>query len=287
MIGVCQQVTRIGLRLMSPIDNVAFPKSPGKELAMRGNLTSKKSNSRVRTLAAIDAVEVKVTIRPDQELRAGREMELNEDTAEVRVIYFYDTSTLDLFDAGIALRARLVKGDDDDSTVKFRPVDAAKISDEWKELKGFKLEADCVGKQVVCSASLTVIQKRNEIDDVTKGRRPIVKLFSNEQERFLREFYGRPVDFERLCVMGPIRVLRWKLEHKDFPHELTVEEWRLPNGDDLVEASIKTSPDEALQARKDFEKHLKSIGLDPKGAQQTKTRTALRYFAEEHQKARR
>jgi hypothetical protein len=236
-------------------------------------------------MAGIDAVEVKVTIKPDQELRAGRAMELNEDTAEVRIIYFYDTPTLDLFDAGVALRARLAKGDDDDSTVKFRPVDAANISNEWKRLKGFKLEADCVGKRVVCSASLTAIQKRDEIDEVAKGRRPIVKLFSNEQERFLGEFYGKPVDFEKFCVMGPIRVLRWKLEHKNFPHELTLEEWRLPDGDDLVEASIKTSPDEALQARKEFDKHLKSFGLDPTGAQETKTRTALRYFAKAHQKA--
>jgi hypothetical protein len=234
----------------------------------------------------IDAVEVKVTIRPDQELRAGRALELNEDTADVRVIYFYDTPTLDLFDAGVALRARLVKGDDDDSTVKFRPVDAAKISNEWKQLKGFKLEADCVGKRVVCSASLTVIQKRDEIDEVAKTRRPIVKLYSNEQERFLREFYGKSVDFAKLCVMGPIRVLRWKLEHKSFPHELTVEEWRLPDGDELVEASIKTSPDAAPEAWKEFEKHLKSFGLDTKGAQETKTRTALRYFAKAHQKAK-
>jgi hypothetical protein len=131
-----------------------------------------------------------------------------------------------------------------------------------------------------------VIQKRDEIDDVAKSRRPIVKLFSNEQERFLSEFYGRRVDFEKLCVMGPIRVLRWKLEHKNFPHELTLEEWRLPNGDDLVEASIKTSPEEALQAWKEFHEHLKSFGLDPKGAQETKTRTALRYFAKAHQKAK-
>jgi hypothetical protein len=86
--------------------------------------------------------------------------------------------------------------------------------------------------------------------------------------------------------MGPIRVLRWKLDPKNFPHELTIEEWRLPDGDDLVEASIKSSPDEAPQAWKDFEKHLRSFGLDTKGAQETKTRTALRYFAKAHQKAK-
>jgi len=34
-----------------------------------------------RALAMMDAVEIKVTIRPDQELRAERAMEVNEDTA--------------------------------------------------------------------------------------------------------------------------------------------------------------------------------------------------------------
>ena len=42
------------------------------------------------TAAAMDAAEIKVTIRPDQELRALRALELNEDTAEVRILYFYE-----------------------------------------------------------------------------------------------------------------------------------------------------------------------------------------------------
>jgi hypothetical protein len=238
-------------------------------------------------MAAMDAVEIKVTVRPDQELRAERSMELNEDSADVRVIYFYDTPRLDLFRAGVALRARLVKGDDDDSTVKFRPVDAGAIPEEWKECEGFKLEADCVGPRVVCSASLTVVQKRDEIDQVAKGKRPIHRLFSKEQERFLSDFYKGKVDFEKLRVMGPIRVLRWKSEHDDFPHELTTEEWRLPDGDDLVEVSIKVPPGQAGRAQKAFDRHLRKLGLDPEGAQETKTRTALGYFAKELRKGTR
>jgi hypothetical protein len=104
-------------------------------------------------------------------------------------------------------------------------------------------------------------------------------LFSSDQERFLREFHKGPVGFGKLRVMGPIRVLRWKPKHETFPHELTLEEWRLPNGDELVEVSIKAPPNEALQARKEFATHLRELGLDPEGAQDTKTRTALEYFA--------
>lgn len=228
--------------------------------------------------AGLDAVEIKVTIRPDQELRAVRAMEVNEDTADVRLIYFYDTMDLALFNAGVALRARLVKGDPDDSTVKIRSNDIASKVPHWQQLEGFKLEADWVGDRVVYSASLTEEQRRDEIEEVAKGERAIHKLFSREQERFLDEFHGKPMNFGELQVMGPIRVLRWRLEHKNFPHELTVEEWRLPNGDDLVEVSIKVPPAKAPQARLAFEKHLGKFGLDPQGAQETKTRTALAYF---------
>jgi hypothetical protein len=232
-----------------------------------------------RTFAGMDAVEIKVTIRPDQELRAVRAIQVNEDTADVRLVYFYDTPDLDLFEAGVALRARLIKGDADNSTVKFRSKEIAALSPEWKQLKGFKLEADWVGDRAVFSASLTYPQKRDEIDEVATGKRTIDKLFSKDQERFLREVYESPVDFAELHVMGPIRVLRWKLKQAGFAHEITVEEWRLPNGEDLVEVSIKAPPGKAAQARKEFDKHLTDLGLDPQGAQETKTRTALEYFA--------
>jgi hypothetical protein len=228
---------------------------------------------------AVDAVEIKVTIRPDQELQALRELKLDEDSAEVRVIYYYDTPALELFNAGLTLRARLVKGEDDDSTVKRRPIEADKISPQWREKDGFKLEADAIGTRVVTSASLTALQKRDEIDKVAEGKRPIEKLFSKEQTRFIEEFHPTPVDFSKLMVLGPIRVLRWKTRHKNFPHDLTSEEWRLPDGTDLLEVSIKVPTDDAQKAGPLFTSHLKEIGLDPEGAQETKTRTALEFFA--------
>ena len=243
------------------------------------NPTHEDSRSGVSAFTLTDAVEIKVTIRPDQELRAERAMQIDEDTANVRLIYFYETPNLDLFNAGIALRARLIKGDADNSTVKFRSDKIEMVAPEWYRAEGFKVEADWVGDHAVYSVSLTNEQKRDEIEQVADGERAIEKLFSKEQERFLREIYKGSVEFEQLRVMGPIRVLRWRLKHAGFPHRLTVEEWRLPNGDDLVEVSIKVPPAEAAQARKAFEDHLETLGLDPKGAQETKTRTALEFFA--------
>lgn len=241
--------------------------------------TDQSSRSGVSAFHWTDAVEIKVTIRPDQELRAERALEVDEDTADVRTIYFYETPDLDLFSAGIALRARLIKGDADNSTVKFRSDEIELVPPEWYRSEGFKIEADWVGDRAVYSASLTEDQKSDDIEDVAKGERPIEKIFSRDQERFFTELYKGPVAFGELRVMGPIRVLRWKLKHPNFAHQLTVEEWRLPDGNDLVEVSIKVPPAEAPQARKAFENHLETLGLNPQGAQETKTRTALKYFA--------
>ena len=104
-----------------------FHLAPWLQAMNRASGLERSSRMNKITMAAMDAVEIKLTIRPDQELR-GRALELNEDTADVRLIYFYDTPDLDLFNAGVVLRARLVKDDADDSTVKFRPVEASKIS---------------------------------------------------------------------------------------------------------------------------------------------------------------
>ena len=168
-------------------------------------------------MASMDAVEIKLTIRPDQELLAERAMEVTEDTADARRVYFFDTSDLDLFKAGVVLRARLVTDGDDDSTVKLRAMEAASVSEDWRGSKGFKLEADWVRDHVVCSASLTALQRRDEIDDVAKGNRAIGKLFSNDQERFLSAFYEGEVDFSGLRVMGPVRVLRGSQSTKALP----------------------------------------------------------------------
>jgi hypothetical protein len=77
-------------------------------------------------------------------------------------------------------------------------------------------------------------------------------------------------------------VLRWKTRHKGFPYDLSSEEWRLPDGTDLLEVSIKVKPEEAEKGQAALASHLTTLGLDPAGAQETKTRTALEYFARVH-----
>lgn len=228
--------------------------------------------------SAIKAVEIKVTVRADQELRALRAFKVDEDTAEVRLIYFYDTPRLELFDGGVVLRSRLVKGDEDDTTVKIRPVTPSKVPSRWLSVSGFKIEADRTGRKAVKSASLTQRRKRSEIEAVADGKDPVAGLFSEAQIALIKDVSKCRVEFDELKPLGPIRVLCWQTAHKGFPHEMTIEEWRLPDGEDLVEVSIKVRPDQDAEAKRRFDEHLTELGIDPTGAQQTKTRAALEYF---------
>jgi hypothetical protein len=242
------------------------------------------SRSRVTDAAAFDAttegaerVEIKVTVLDQEEGKAGQALGLDVARAEDRSIYFFDTPQLDLYKAGVVLRARQIEGAPDDSTVKIRSVDPTTVDRQWVE--GFKLEADVVGDKVVRSASLTVEQRKNEIQKVLEKKREISKLYSPEQERFLAVFHAEAVDLDDLAVMGPIPALCREVEHPGMTYKVTAERWRLPDGTDLVELSIKCPREEAAVARKIFEGFLVGLGLDPHGAQETKTKRALTCFA--------
>jgi hypothetical protein len=194
---------------------------------------------------AIQVVEVKITAQVDNEALVRAALERSGEEPEHRKVYFFDTASLRLFDAGVVLRARVVRGDADDSTVKLRPVDPARLDAAWKQTDGFELELDGVGERLICSAKLSVGQRREEIDQVAAGRRPLRKLFSAAQEQLVGEHGPGAVGWEDLVVLGPVAVRKWKVEPEGFGDEIVAEEWTLPDGSDLIELSIKVPPSRA------------------------------------------
>jgi hypothetical protein len=238
-----------------------------------------RPSSSDRQFSAVTGVEIKMTVRGDQEMKAVRLFRLDRGTAEERSIYFFDAKKLTLFDNGLILRARQLKDGADDSTVKMRPVDPGKVAHEWNLEDGFKLEADVIGPKIVRTASLGHPRKRGEIKDVAGGHRKIRELFSKRQEDFIETFVPIAVALGDLHVLGPIEALRWQFKVPKLQSEMTAEEWHIPDGTDLLELSIKVKPDEALKARDEFEKFLRDAGIANEGVQEAKTRVALKFFA--------
>lgn len=239
--------------------------------------TVSRAGQVARATAGAEAIEVKVTVVDQHEEMALNKFGLKRKSGERRRIFFYDTQTLSLYKKGICLRARETD-DDCDSTVKIRPVVPKRVGDKWGKKNGFKVEADAVGEKVICSASFTTAQKPKEIGAVASGGRPIAKLFSGEQEEFLKEMAPFQIDFATLVPLGPVEVVRWKFRNDGIPYELCAEEWRLPDGRDVIEISIKAKRAEAAAAQAALEGFLAELGIAPETRQQTKTRTALEYF---------
>jgi hypothetical protein len=227
---------------------------------------------------AIGAVEIKISARVEDEDTVLAALKKAGEEPERRTVYFFDTPALDLFDAGMVLRARKIKGDDDDSTVKLRPVVPSSIGASWMKTDGFEVEMDRVGENEVISAKLNAVQREGELDDAVSGAKGLRSLFSADQERLVAEFAPRSIEWDALVAMGPIAVKKWKTEWDDFAHEVTVERWELPDGSDLVELSIKVEPGEASAAYDEFLAGLEAQGLTLDDDQQTKTRGAFTYF---------
>ena len=227
---------------------------------------------------SIGAIEIKITAQARDEDAVRTALDTADIESERREIWFYDTPDLDLFEAGLVLRARLIHGGADDSTVKLRPVGPGSLGEHWKDTPGFEIELDAVGEEAICSAKLSVDQDRGEIAAVAAGRRPIKALFSKAQERLVDEYWGRDVAWDGLTAFGPVAVRKWEFTPKGFDNEITVEEWVLPDDSDLVELSVKSPPGEAGAAGDAFLGFLSKRGFDTEGDQQTKTRSALRYF---------
>jgi uncharacterized protein YjbK len=228
---------------------------------------------------AVESVEIKLTVRADQEQMVHSALEREDVEPEKRQVYFFDTDNLDLYESGLVLRARKVQDDTDNTTVKLRPVVPADIGERWKRLAEFSIEMDAMGEKLVCSAKLDSEQEGGEIDSVMEGKTDQRKLFTSDQEELIREFGPGGVDWDQIHPLGPVDTRKYELEMDELDHEVTVEIWVLPDGSDLVELSIKVAPDEAEDAGRDLREFLTSQGFDVGGDQQTKTRAALNFFS--------
>ena len=195
-------------------------------------------------------------------------------------MYFYDTPELALFAKDLVLRARVTDGDDDDSTVKLRPLPLPDIPARWSATDGVRIELDVVGKKQVPSAKLDGEPDRGEIEQVEHGALELSKLFTKAQEALVADELPSGTSLNDLAVLGPVDARKWDLPPETFPHKLSVEEWSLPDGTHFIELSFKVAPDEAQSAERAFHALLDRLEIGHDGDPDPKTPKVLRFFAE-------
>jgi hypothetical protein len=227
-----------------------------------------------------DSVELKLTV-PDAHHRSTIvALGLDPLEAQIRLVSFFDTPELALNKHGLVVRARRVKGREDDSVVKLRPVAPDDIPEHLRRSPSMVVELDAMPGGYVCSASMKArLSGTTDVKRCMAGKRRISKLFSKQQRAFFAAHAPAGLELDDLTLLGPIFVLKSSFAPADLGRKLVTEMWLYPDGSRIVELSTKCAPTEMFEVVAESRAFMARRGIDLTGEQQTKTATALNYFA--------
>ena len=230
-------------------------------------------------LKGADSAELKLTVPDSEQGSAVAVLGMDPLEAQIRQVYFFDTPDLRLNKQGVVVRARRVQQRDDDSVVKLRPVVPDDLPSGLRKSKNLVVEVDAMPGGYVCSASLKGTPGAGGVKAVATGERPVRKLFSKEQQAFYTAHAPEGIGLDDLTILGPINLMKLKFSPRGYNRRLVAELWLYPDGSRILELSTKCTPAEAFDVAAETRAFLSSQGLDLSGEQQTKTKTALEFYA--------
>jgi hypothetical protein len=235
----------------------------------------------LRLIGGADSVELKLTV-PHADRRSTVEaLGLDPLDSVLRQVFFFDTPGLDLESAGLVVRARRTQGKPDDSVVKLRPVVPDELPAEIRAEPAFGVEVDAMPGGFVCSGSFKGVVKNDRVRQTIAAGGPVDSLFTKAQRGFFEANAPDGVGFDDLAILGPVHVLKVKFNPEGYERRLVVELWMYPDDSQILELSTKCAPGEAFEVAARSRAFLHERGVDLTGEQQTKTRTALEFFARE------
>jgi len=228
-----------------------------------------------------DSVELKLTVPEGAQRSAIQALRMDPLEAQIRQVFFFDTPDLALQSAGVVVRARRVQRKGDDSTVKLRPVIPHDLPEDLRADAAFNVEVDAMPGGFVCSGTLKGTPRQGSILGHVHEGTPVRKMFSKAQRAFFAEHAPEGVALDDLQVLGPIFVLKLKWEPEELDRRLVAEVWLYPDGSRILELSTRCTTNEAFEVAAEARAFLTERGVELGGEQQTKTRTALEFFAKE------
>jgi hypothetical protein len=240
----------------------------------------------LRLLRGVDSVELKVSVHDADRRSAVAALDIDPLDAQIRQVTFFDTPDLVLDQQGVVLRARRVQGRSADSVVKLRPVVPEEIPSDVRRSPDFGVELDAMPGGYMCSGAMKASHEDLVVKEVMAGRRPVHKVFSKVQRALFAQHAPAGLELDDLSALGPINVVKLKMRPEAFGRRLVAELWSYPDGSRLLELSTKCDPTEAFQVAAETRAFLAGLGIDLSAVQQTKTRTALEFYAQELDGAR-
>lgn len=235
----------------------------------------------VGLLKEVDSVELKLTIPEVAQFTAVRALGLDPLQAQLRQVFFLDTPDLMLDKLGLVVRARRSQKKGDDTVVKLRPVVPSEMPASLRGSPDFGIELDASPKGYVVSGSLKGVPARADVRSAVTGATPLRKVFSKEQRALFAQRAPDGLTIDDLSILGPLLVMKLKSTHEGFGRRIVNELWLYPDGSRILEVSTKCEPSEAFQVAAEARSFLSGRGIDLGSKQQTKTRTAMQYFAKQ------
>ena len=233
----------------------------------------------VELIKDADSVELKLTVPEPDQRSTVHALGLDPLEAQIRQVFFFDTPALALDRQGLVVRARRSQKKPDDTVVKLRPVVPSELPRALRRSPSFGVEVDASPWGFVCSGSMKGEPAAGSVRSTIAGGKSIRKLFSKEQRELFAAHAPDGVALDDLTVLGPIFVLKLKSTFADFDGRMVAEMWLYPDGARILELSTKCEPAAAFDAAAKTRAFLASRGVNLDGEQQTKTRTALEFFA--------
>jgi hypothetical protein len=249
------------------------------ESAERQRLSDAQLTELFKLIKGSKTVELKLTVPDNARYATLQALEIDPLDAEIRQVLFFDTPELDLNKAGVVTRARRIQGGGGDTVIKLRPVVPDALPDDVRNSQSVGVEVDAMPGGFVCSASYKGQAADGDIRAVMAKQRPVRKLFSKEQRAFYQAHAPEGLGLDDLALLGPVTIFKLKFAPKGFGRRMVAELWNYPDGTRLLELSTKCQPNEAFQVATEARLFLTGHGVDLGGEQQTKTKTALDYFA--------
>ncbi len=249
--------------------------------APRSALPDDELQRLIALIKDVDSVELKLTVPEPAQLSTARALGLDALQAQIRQVFFFDTPDLTLDEHGLVVRARRSQGKGDDTVVKLRPVVPSKLPRDLRQSPDFGVELDASPKGYVCSGSLKGFPTEGDVRKAMTGGKSVRKLFTKEQRALFAEHVPDGIELDELTMLGPLLVLKLKNLPQGYDRRLVVELWLYPDGSRILELSTKCAPAEAFQVAAETRAFLASRGIDLSSKQQTKTRSALEFFAKQ------
>jgi len=235
----------------------------------------------IEMLKGADSCELKLTVPEPHHRSTVAALELDPLEAQIRQVFFFDTPELTLQEQGVVVRARRIQGKGGDSIVKLRPVVPNELPEELRRSGAFRVEVDALPGGFVCSGTLKGAPAAADVHRAARGELPVRKLFSKEQRQLYTKHAPQGIALDDLAVLGPIFVLKLRLFPPELGRRLVAEMWLYPDGSRILELSARCETTEAFQVAAETRAFLVERGVDVSGEQETKTRKALEFFAQQ------